>query len=143
MKLSRYVQLLSLVFDYIKFSLGLFEYNISVVDSKFHFQSQWQRCNTCGNNEQSTFIQDRKNGDLICTNCGTVVAESIMHEGSQFRKFEGELDRNHHGDAPNPLFSNSHNMSTTLGGVSFQPGAGMGGYGSGGKRNIETVLRNA
>jgi hypothetical protein len=66
-----------------------------------------------------------------------------MHEGSQFRKFEGEEDRNHHGDAPNPLFSDSHNMSTTLGGVSFTPGAGMGGYGSGGKRNIENVLRNA
>lgn len=66
-----------------------------------------------------------------------------MHEGSQYRKFEGEEDRNHHGDAPNPLFSDSHNMSTTLGGVSFQPGAGMGGYGSGGKRNIENILRNA
>lgn len=72
-----------------------------------------------------------------------MVSESIMHEGQQFRKFEGEQDRNHHGDAPNPLFSNSHNMSTTLGGVAFQPGAGMGGYGSGGKRNIENILRNA
>lgn len=104
---------------------------------------QWQKCGTCGNNDQSSFILDRKNGDLICTSCGTVVSESIMHEGSQFRKFEGEEDRNHHGDAPNPLFSNSHNMSTTLGGMTFQTGAGMGGYGSGSKGGIENILRNA
>ena len=68
-----------------------------------------------------------------------------MHEGSQYRKFEGEEDRNHHGDAPNPLFSNSHNMATSLGGVSFQTGAGMGGFGSGGRGGggIENILRNA
>jgi hypothetical protein len=30
-----------------------------------------------------------------------------MHEGSQYRKFEGEEKKNHHGDAPNPLFSTS------------------------------------
>lgn len=66
-----------------------------------------------------------------------------MHEGQQYRKFEGEEDRNHHGDAPNPLFSNSHNMATTLGGISIQTGAGMGGYGSGGRKNIENILRNA
>ena len=138
MKLSRYVRIT------LEDCLSVYDIHVLLTIKILHFRiSQWQRCNTCGNNEQSTFIQDRKNGDLICTNCGTVVAESIMHEGSQFRKFEGELDRNHHGDAPNPLFSNSHNMSTTLGGVSFVPGAGMGGYGSGGKRNIETVLRNA
>ena len=105
---------------------------------------QFHKCNTCGNNVQALFILDRKNGDLICTNCGTVVSESIMHEGSQFRKFEGEEDRNHHGDAPNPLFSNSHNMATTLGGMSFQTGAGMGGYGSSSSRGgIENILRNA
>lgn len=104
---------------------------------------QWKRCTVCGNTDQSSFVLDRKNGDVICTGCGTVVSESIMHEGQQFRKFEGEEDRNHHGDAPNPLFSNSHNMATTLGGMSFQTGAGMGGYGSGGRGGIENMLRNA
>mmetsp|Transcript_23083 Transcript_23083/g.43673 ORF Transcript_23083/g.43673 Transcript_23083/m.43673 type:complete len:572 (+) Transcript_23083:731-2446(+) len=108
-----------------------------------HEIEQWKRCDTCGNNDQSQFVLDRKNGDLICRMCGTVVSESIMHEGSQFRKFEGEEDRNHHGDAPNPLFSNSHAMATTLGGMSFQTGAGMGGYGSGARGGIENILRNA
>jgi hypothetical protein len=108
-----------------------------------HETEQWKRCGACGNGDQSAFVLDGKNGDMICTNCGAVVSESIMHEGSQFRKFEGEEDRNHHGDSPNPLFSNSHNMATTLGGMSFQPGAGIGGYGSAGRGGIENILRNA
>lgn len=108
-----------------------------------HEIEQWKRCHACGNNDQSMFVLDGRNGDVVCTNCGAVVSESIMHEGSQYRKFEGEEDRNHHGDSPNPLFSNSHNMATTLGGMSFQPGAGMGGYGSAGRGGIENILRNA
>ena len=108
-----------------------------------HEIEQWKRCDACGNNDQATFVLDGKNGDVVCTNCGAVVSESIMHEGSQFRKFEGEEDRNHHGDSPNPLFSNSHNMATTLGGMSFQTGAGIGGYGSAGRGSIENILRNA
>ena len=81
---------------------------------------------------------------MICSNCGTVASESLMHEGSAYRKFEGEADRNHHGDVQNPLYSNAHNMSTTLGGVQMTPGAGgagAGGFGSG-KRGLETILRN-
>jgi hypothetical protein len=108
-----------------------------------HEIEQWKRCGACGNGDQSGFVLDGKNGDVICTACGAVVSESIMHEGSQFRKFEGEEDRNHHGDSPNPLFSNSHNMATTLGGMSFQPGAGIGGYGSAARGGIENILRNA
>ncbi|KAL7567835.1 hypothetical protein ACA910_000579 [Epithemia clementina (nom. ined.)] len=105
---------------------------------------KFKKCPTCGNNDQSAFVLDRKNGDVICSNCGTVVSESLMHEGSQYRKFEGEIDRNHHGDTANPLLSNAHNMSTTLSGVSQSSGAGMGGWRSGGGgRNLETILRNA
>ena len=67
-----------------------------------------------------------------------------MHEGSQFRKFEGEVDRNHHGDMANPLLSTSYNMSTSLGGVQVTSGAGMGGFGSNqNKQGLETILRNA
>jgi len=108
-----------------------------------HDVEKFQRCKVCGNNDQSSFVMDRKNGDLICTTCGTVATESLMHEGSQFRKFEGEEDRNHHGDAPNPLYSNAHNMSTTLGGMSFQTGAGIGGFGSQRRQGMENILRNA
>jgi len=104
---------------------------------------EFKKCGGCGNNDQNKFVMDQKNGDLICKDCGTIVEESLMHEGSQFRKFEGEADRNHHGDVANPLYSNSYNMGTSLGGMSFQSGAGLGGYGSGGRGGIENVLRNA
>lgn len=101
----------------------------------------FKKCHNCGNNQQSAFVLDAKNGDVICQDCGTVVTESLMHEGSQFRKFEGEEDRNHHGDTWNPLYSNAHNLSTTLGGI--QVSGGIHGWGAGSKRNLETILRNA
>lgn len=117
---------------------------VAATRSQQHEIEQFKKCQSCGNNDQSAFVLDRKNGDVICDQCGTVVSESLMHEGSAYRKFEGEADRNHHGDAPNPLYSNAHNMSTTLGGVSQVSGAGIGGWGSGNKgRNLETILRNA
>ncbi|CAB9500955.1 Transcription initiation factor IIB [Seminavis robusta] len=117
---------------------------VATTSQSVHDIEKFKKCKVCGNNDQSSFILDRKNGDVICSNCGTVVAESVMHEGSQFRKFEGEVDRNHHGDAANPLLSTSYNMSTTLGGVQVTSGAGLGGFGSNqNKRGLETILRNA
>jgi len=101
-----------------------------------------KKCKICSNQDQSEFTLDRKNGDIICKQCGTVAMGSLMHEGSQFRKFEGEADRNHHGDAPNKLFSNAHNMSTTLTGTQAGSFAGGPGFGTQ-KKGIETVLRNA
>lgn len=107
-----------------------------------HDIDKFKRCKVCGNNDQGAFVLDKKNGDLICTECGTVATESLMHEGTQFRKFEGEEDRNHHGDIANPLYSNAYNMGTSLGGVSIAVGAGLAGYGSGGKKGMETILKN-
>ena len=112
-----------------------------------HDIDKFKKCNNCGNNNQGDFDFDQKNGDVLCTNCGLVVAEKLMHEGSQYRKFEGEVDRNHHGDAPNPLYSNAHNLSTSLSGVTQTSGAGAGGWRSGGTgrggRNYENIIRNA
>lgn len=121
----------------------LCSYAQSLVPYRISQCNQFHKCKICGNNDQADFVMDCKNGDLICTNCGTVAIESLMHEGSAYRKFEGEADRNHHGDMPNPLFSDAHNMSTTLGGLSQQSGAGIGGYGSVRGGGLENVLRNA
>jgi hypothetical protein len=107
-----------------------------------HVLEKFKKCASCGNTDQALFVLDRKNGDVICSACGTVNSESLMHEGSQYRKFEGEADRNHHGDSANPLFSNAQNMSTTLGGIQITTGAGGGGFGTQ-KRGLETILRNA
>lgn len=46
--------------------------------------------------------------------CGTVVQDHIVHEGSAYRKFEGEEDKSHHGPAPNKLFSSGHNLRTLI-----------------------------
>jgi hypothetical protein len=77
------------------------------------------RCETCGNTEQNNFITDYARGDTICNGidgkgCGTVVQDHIVHEGSAYRKFEGEEDKSHHGPAPNKLFSSSHNLRTLI-----------------------------
>lgn len=114
----------------------------TAASSGVHDIEKFKKCKSCGNNDQSLFVLDKKNGDVICSNCGTVVSESLMHEGSAYRKFEGEADRNHHGDAANPLYSNAHNMSTTLGGINATTGAGLGGFGTQ-KKGLETILRNA
>ena len=114
----------------------------TAMNSSVHVLEKFKKCPSCGNTDQALFVLDRKNGDVICSVCGTVNSESLMHEGSAYRKFEGEADRNHHGDSANPLFSNAQNMSTTLGGVQITTGAGGGGFGTQ-KRGLETVLRNA
>lgn len=100
--------------------------------------NEFKRCSGCSRIDQHMFVKDIKNGDVICHDYGTVVEECLAHEGSQFRKFEGEADRNHHGDVADRHFSNSYNVSTSIGGMSFQSGAGLGGYGGGG--GVEKVL---
>lgn len=107
-----------------------------------HDIDKFQKCKVCGNNNQSNFVLDKKNGDLICTECGTVNKQSLMHEGNAFRKFEGEEDRNHHGDVANPLMSNAYNMGTSLSGVTASVGAGIGGIGSSSRQGLETILKN-
>ena len=85
--------------------------------SKYHsltlFLCFFHYCFHHSNNEQADFVFDRKDGDIICTHCGTVAIESNVHEGPQFRKFEGEADRNHHGNVAHPLLSNAYNMGTS------------------------------
>jgi hypothetical protein len=76
-------------------------------------------CDACGNSEQHNFITDYARGDTICTGpdgrgCGNVVQDHIVHEGSAYRKFEGEEDKSHHGPAPNKLFSTGHNLRTMI-----------------------------
>ena len=81
-------------------------------------------CKVC---KGTDFRFDRKNGDVTCTCCGVVAHQHIIHEGSQFRIFEGEADRNHHGPAFDPLFSNSYNMSTCLSSSTYESNGASGG----------------
>ncbi|KAJ1453909.1 hypothetical protein M885DRAFT_522675 [Pelagophyceae sp. CCMP2097] len=76
-------------------------------------------CTVCGNIDQATFIYNNAGGDVVClgadaAGCGNVVEDHHRFEGSQYRKFEGEEDKSHHGPAPNRLYSAAHNMRTTM-----------------------------
>ncbi|KAG9412441.1 hypothetical protein AC1031_015355 [Aphanomyces cochlioides] len=76
-------------------------------------------CEVCGNTEQHNYITDYARGDTVCMGpdgkgCGNVVQDHIVHEGSAYRKFEGEEDKSHHGPAPNKLFSMGHNLRTMI-----------------------------
>ncbi|CAH0380101.1 unnamed protein product [Pelagomonas calceolata] len=84
-------------------------------------------CDVCGNRDQTKFLHESKDGDVVCLGigdqgCGNVVEEHKLFEGNQFRKFEGEEDKSHHGPAPNKLYSAAHNMKTSL-----VPTGGAGG----------------
>ena len=76
-------------------------------------------CGVCGNRDQRQFLHESRSGDVVClgadsTGCGNVVEEHKMHEGAQYRKFEGEDDKSHHGPAPNRPYSAAHNMRTSM-----------------------------
>lgn len=104
----------------------------------------FKKCKMCGNIDQGggEFVTDIKNGDVICTQCGTVESESFIHEGEMYRRFEGEEDRNHHGNVIDPLFSYSYNMATSLSGIRMGVGGGLGS-GTKGRRNFEGLLKKA
>ena len=51
-------------------------------------------CDVCGNRDQTKFLHESKDGDVVCLGigdqgCGNVVEEHKLFEGNQFRKFEG------------------------------------------------------
>ncbi len=57
-------------------------------------------CDVCGNRNQTKFLHESKDGDVVCLGigdqgCGNVVEEHKLFEGNQFRKFEGEEDKSH------------------------------------------------
>jgi len=44
----------------------------------------------------------------------TTDAGTFYNTGNQYRKFEGEEDKSHHGPAPNKMYSAAHNMKTSI-----------------------------
>ncbi|CAL5223302.1 g5793 [Coccomyxa viridis] len=48
-----------------------------------------QRCSECGSLD---LLEDRANGDVVCTNCGVVAESHIMDEGSEWRTFGDNRD---------------------------------------------------
>ena len=89
------------------------------------------KCNACGNADEKYFVADAKEGTTICAGkdgrgCGIVLQEHNCEEGSEFRKFAEEEDKNHHGPAANHLMSGAFNLQTKIGGSSAPPARGRG-----------------
>lgn len=92
------------------------------------------KCPVCGNADENKFRQIE--GSIVCLgrnyvedpddpdrlgSCGFEVRSHNPHEGSFYRKFEGEEDRSHHCKPNNPLFGEAWNSRT---GTNFD---GVGG----------------
>lgn len=61
-------------------------------------------CGECGSTE---LVEDTKNGDLTCVDCGYVAAELLIDLGHEWRTFESDekgADPNRIGGPVNPLF---------------------------------------
>ncbi len=64
---------------------------------------------------QSHFVEDSAQGDVICTRCGLVVVGRKVDEGDHLRHFEDDTeDTRHYGMAANPLLSMVTNMRTEM-----------------------------
>jgi transcription initiation factor TFIIIB Brf1 subunit/transcription initiation factor TFIIB len=68
----------------------------------------------CRNADESLFLTDPRQGDVICTRCGTVAVEHQMHDGDWTRCFEGEENTSQVGPPPDPLLSSRHNLRTSM-----------------------------
>ena len=73
------------------------------------------KCSDCLNEDPKKFIENDKEGDVVCTMCGLVVVQRKTFSGDYQRHFEedGE-DKRHYGMASNPLLSSETNMRTDI-----------------------------
>ncbi len=63
------------------------------------------KCKTC--NEQTELVEDYKKGDLICSNCGTIVGDRIISVESEWRNFSDEKGNpSRVGMASDPILKN-------------------------------------
>ena len=75
-------------------------------------------CHVCENKDQQHFIS-KKDGSVVCRGvegrgCGEVVAQDKVFEGSMFRNFSDNQDRNSFGPIQDPAFSTSYNLGTMV-----------------------------
>lgn len=72
-------------------------------------------CEECGSRD---LIEDTKNGDLVCAQCGVVAAELLVDLGHEWRTFENDdsaYDPNRVGGSINPLLDGGLSTSISQG----------------------------
>ena len=71
-------------------------------------------CSTC-NIKENKLVTDTESGELVCSNCGTVVRDSIEEIGKEWTNFkDGETDKSRTG-LPFSLAVHDMNLSTVIG----------------------------
>jgi len=73
----------------------------------FHTTQSVERCNDCGSDD---LIEDRKQGDVVCRNCGLVIFGHIVDFTSEWRSFADDQrnnDPNRVGGPLHPLLESS------------------------------------
>ncbi len=71
-------------------------------------------CSTC-NNKENKMVTDTVSGELVCSNCGTVVLDSIEEIGKEWTNFKDtETDKSRTG-MPFSLAVHDMNLSTVIG----------------------------
>ena len=71
-------------------------------------------CSTC-NIEENKMVTDTVSGELVCSNCGTVIRDSIEEIGKEWTNFkDGETDKSRTG-MPFSLAVHDMNLSTVIG----------------------------
>ena len=71
-------------------------------------------CSTC-NIKENKMVTDTVSGELVCSNCGTVVRDSIEEIGKEWTNFkDGETDKSRTG-LPFSLAVHDMNLSTVIG----------------------------
>jgi len=106
-------------------------------------------CPICDNKDQQHFVP-KKDGSIVCRGvdgrgCGEVVAQDQVYEGSMFRNFSDNQDRNSFGPIQDPVFSTSYNLGTMnqRGAAKASKGKGSSGGGKETDFSVSNIGRDA
>jgi len=77
------------------------------------FVKKMQKCPECGSNQ---FIQDKTRGELRCAKCGTILKESMIDSGQEWRAFDSEqISKRARTGAPLTFTKHDKGMTTEIG----------------------------
>ncbi|MBI2545380.1 MAG: transcription initiation factor IIB [Candidatus Aenigmarchaeota archaeon] len=72
-----------------------------------------KKCPDCGN---TNFLEDSQRGELVCSNCGLVMEESMIDTGQEWRAFDTEqMSKRARSGAPLTFTKHDKGMTTEIG----------------------------
>jgi len=77
------------------------------------FVKKMEECPECGSNQ---FIQDKTRGELRCAKCGTIIRESMIDRGQEWRAFDSEqISKRARTGAPLTFTKHDKGLTTEIG----------------------------